>query len=235
MISPQYVCSPIKFHIVTSSLFIMTAWLCYVYMYSVYRLVISLLMKNNNIEIWKHTYAKIFRLVIQNYIKITNYIPTFRLHLYLNAFIFSYNLVFISLIIITYYIISSGKNKEIWNRGWRRLLGIKQPYMTCRYQRVISCLYWKLNIISICAPGLNIRLARFSIKYSLFKMAWKNEIKYFRFDYIFIFRKQTSRKWNIFNNVKWMYTKYIVSLQYKSFIIVLTRLIKTKNDLFVEL
>ena len=115
------------------------------------------------------------------------------------------------------------------------MLGIKQPYMTCRYQRVISCLYWKLNIISICAPGLNIRLARFSIKYSLFKMAWKNEIKYWRFDYIFIFRKRTSRKWIILNIVKWMYTKYKVSRQYASFIIVLTRFITTKYDLFVKL
>ena len=115
------------------------------------------------------------------------------------------------------------------------MLGIKQPYMTCRYQRVISCLYWKLNIISICAPGLNIRLARFSIKYSLFKMVLKNEIKYLRFDYIFIFRKQTSTKWIILNIVKWMYTKYKVSRQYASFIIVLTRFITTKNDLFVKL
>ena len=123
----------------------------------------------------------------------------------------------------------------MWNRGWRRLLGIKQPYMTCRYQRVISCLYWRLNIISICAPGLNIRLVRFSIKYSLFKMALKNEIKYLRFDYIFIFRKQTSTKWIILNIVKWMYTKYKVSRQYASFIIVLTRFITTKNDLFVKL
>ena len=120
--------------------------------------------------------------------------------------------------------------------------------MTCRYQRVISCLYWKLNIISICAPGLNIRLARFSIKYSLFKMVLKNEIKYLRFDYIFIlhptyfytsiyydFWKQTSTKWIILNIVKWMYTKYKVSRQYASFIIVLTRFITTKNDLFVKL
>ena len=115
------------------------------------------------------------------------------------------------------------------------MLRIKQPYMTCRYQRVISCLYWKLNIISICAPGLNIRLARFSIKYSLFKMVLKNEIKYLRFDYIFIFRKQTSTKWIILNIVKWMYTKYKVSRQYASLIIVLTRFITTKNDLFVKL
>ena len=74
MLSPQYVCSPIKFHIVTSSLFIMTAWLCYVYMYSVYRLgillyqvlwttfkrllniVFGLYQIHNLLEFWKDIY-----------------------------------------------------------------------------------------------------------------------------------------------------------------------------------